>query len=96
MSSLTQNPKTLRARVVSGSIVLLSGSGLATAVNMAYNVAVARFLGPTGFGHATVVYTLLTLISAVTLSFQKTLQRERPRFIAASTNRRGHAGLWLR
>ena len=70
MSSLTQNPKTLRARVVSGSIVLLSGSGLATAVNMAYNVAVARFLGPTGFGHATVVYTLLTLISAVTLSFQ--------------------------
>jgi O-antigen/teichoic acid export membrane protein len=70
VSSLTQNPKTLRARVVSGSIVLLSGSGLATAVNMAYNVAVARFLGPTGFGHATVVYTLLTLISAVTLSFQ--------------------------
>ena len=70
MSNLTQNPKTLRARVVSGSIVLLSGSGLATAVNMAYNVAVARFLGPTGFGHATVVYTLLTLISAVTLSFQ--------------------------
>jgi O-antigen/teichoic acid export membrane protein len=70
VSNLTQNPKTLRARVVSGSIVLLSGSGLATAVNMAYNVAVARFLGPTGFGHATVVYTLLTLISAVTLSFQ--------------------------
>jgi O-antigen/teichoic acid export membrane protein len=37
---------------------------------MVYNVAIARFLGPTGFGHATVVYTILTLISAITLSFQ--------------------------
>lgn len=70
MTVLSQNTKTLQARIVSGSIVLLSGSGLATAVNLAYNIAVARFLGPTGFGHATVVYTLLTLISAVTLSFQ--------------------------
>ena len=62
--------KTLRARIVSGSVVLLSGSSLATAINLAYNVAVARFLGPRGFGHATAVYTLLTLVSAVTLSFQ--------------------------
>jgi O-antigen/teichoic acid export membrane protein len=62
--------KTLQARVLSGSMVLLSGSGLATGINLAYNIAVARFLGPTGFGHATAVYTLLTLISAVTLSFQ--------------------------
>jgi O-antigen/teichoic acid export membrane protein len=49
---------------------LLSASGLATAINFAYNIAVARFLGPTAFGHATAVYTLLILISAVTLSFQ--------------------------
>lgn len=62
--------KTLQARILSGSFVLLSGSGLATAINFAYNIAIARFLGPTGFGHATVVYTLLTLVSAVTLSFQ--------------------------
>jgi O-antigen/teichoic acid export membrane protein len=50
--------------------VLLSGSGLTTAINLAYNIVVARCLGPKGFGHATVVYTILTLISAVTLSFQ--------------------------
>lgn len=62
--------KTLQARIVSGSVVLLSGSTLATGINFAYNIAVARFLGPKGFGHATAVYTLLTLISAVTLSFQ--------------------------
>ena len=63
-------PKSLRARIVSGSFILLSGSGLATILNFIYNVAVARFLGPKGFGDATVVYTLLTLLSAVTLSFQ--------------------------
>ena len=66
----TDISKSLRARIISGSVVLLSGSSLATAVNLAYNIAVARFLGPKGFGHATAVYTLLTMTSAVTLSFQ--------------------------
>lgn len=65
-----QETKSLQARMVSGSMILLTGSGLATAINLAYNIAVARFLGPKGFGHATAVYTILTLISAVTLSFQ--------------------------
>jgi O-antigen/teichoic acid export membrane protein len=40
------------------------------AINLAYNIAIARFLGPKGFGHATVIYTILTLLSAVTLAFQ--------------------------
>ena len=62
-----QESKTLQARILSGSFVLLLGSGLTAAINFAYNVAVARFLGPTAFGHATAVYTLLTLMSAVTL-----------------------------
>lgn len=62
--------ETLQARIISGSFILLSGSGLATALSFAYNISIARFLGPKGFGDATVVYTLLTLVSAVTLSFQ--------------------------
>jgi O-antigen/teichoic acid export membrane protein len=70
VNSPNPESKTLQARVLSGSLVLLTGSGLVTAINFAYNIAVARFLGPTGFGHATAVYTLLILISAVTLSFQ--------------------------
>lgn len=70
MNGLIPKSKTLQARVLSGTFVLLSASGLATAINFAYNIAVARFLGPTAFGHATAVYTLLILISAVTLSFQ--------------------------
>lgn len=70
MNGPMQESKTLQARILSGSFVLLLGSGLTAAINFTYNVAVARFLGPTAFGHATAVYTLLTLMSAVTLSFQ--------------------------
>lgn len=70
MNGQKQESKTLQARILSGSFVLLLGSGLTAAINFAYNVAVARFLGPTAFGHATAVYTLLTIMSAVTLSFQ--------------------------
>ena len=62
--------RTPRHRVLSGSAVLLSGLGLVTLINFAYNIAVARFLGPTAFGHTTAVYTLLILVSSVTLSFQ--------------------------
>lgn len=66
----SDNSKTLQSRIVSGSVVLLSGTTLAALLNFAYNLAIARFLGPGGFGHATVVYTLLTLVSAATLAFQ--------------------------
>lgn len=69
-TSTVPRRKTLQARIVSGSIVLLSGSGLNTAINLAYNIAVARYLGPKGFGHATVIYTILVLLSAITLAFQ--------------------------
>jgi len=68
--NVSPDTRNLQARVLSGSFILLTGSGLATAINFAYNIAVARFLGPIGFGHATAVYTLLVLISAFTLSFQ--------------------------
>ncbi len=70
IANLNAEPRNLRARVLSGSFVLLAGSGLVTGINFAYNIAVARFLGPAAFGHASAVYTLLILISAVTLSFQ--------------------------
>ena len=65
-----QGTQSLKARIISGSVVLLSGSGLSTVVSFAYNVVVARMLGPGAFGDATAVYTLLILISAVTLASQ--------------------------
>lgn len=70
VTSVVHRSKSLQARIVGGSIVLLSSSGLTTAINLVYNIEIARFLGAKGFGHATVVYTLLTLLSAVTLAFQ--------------------------
>lgn len=67
---LTTDSKILQSRVLSGSFVLLAGTGSVTVINLVYNVAMARFLGPTGFGHVAAVCTLLILVSAVTLSFQ--------------------------
>lgn len=70
VNTVSHRTKSLQARIVSGSVVLLTGSGLTMAINLVYNIVVARFLGASGYGHATVVYTILTLLSAITLSFQ--------------------------
>lgn len=95
----TQKPKTLQARILSGSVVLLTGSGFATVINFAYNIAVARFLGPQGFGNATAVYTLLTLISAVTLSFQiisaKVVVQQKTSEAKCAVYRSFHRGSWI-
>ena len=96
---MTHKTNTLQARIVSGSVVLLSGSGLTTAINLAYNIFVARFLGPKGFGQATVVYTILTLLSAVTLSFQlisakMVVQQDSPEGKAA-VYKSFHRGAWV-
>jgi O-antigen/teichoic acid export membrane protein len=93
-----KKPKTLQARIVAGSVVLLSGSSLATGINLAYNFAVARFLGPQGYGHATAVYTLLTLVSAVTLSFQiisaKVVAQQKTEECKSAVYRDFHRGAW--
>ena len=95
---MAQKPKTLQARMLSGSVILLSGSSLVTAINFAYNVAVARFLGPKGFGDATVVYTVLTLMSALTLSFQivsaKVVAQEKSLEGKSAGYRAYHRGAW--
>lgn len=62
--------KTLKSQLLGGSLMLLAGSGLVGLTNLAYNLVTARLLGPTGFAHATAVYTILMLVSCVTLSFQ--------------------------
>jgi O-antigen/teichoic acid export membrane protein len=51
-------------------MVLLTGSGLATILSLAYNIVIGWYLGPKSFGHATVVYSLLVLLSAVSFAFQ--------------------------
>ncbi len=99
MAGHMQKPKTLQARIVAGSVILLSGSGLTTAINLAYNIAIARFLGPNGFGHATAVYTILTLISAVTLALQiicaKFVAQQSSAEAKFAVYRGFHAGGWI-
>jgi O-antigen/teichoic acid export membrane protein len=93
-----QESRTLQARILSGSFVLLLGSGLTATINFTYNVAVARLLGPAAFGHATVVYTILTLISAVTLSFQivpaKVVAQQSTPEAKSAAYRDFHRGAW--
>jgi O-antigen/teichoic acid export membrane protein len=57
-------------RVLGGSLMMLVGFGLVSAINFGYNVAVARMLGPAAFGHAAAAVTMLMLLSALTLAFQ--------------------------
>jgi O-antigen/teichoic acid export membrane protein len=58
------------SRIVSGSLIMLVGSGVVSAGNFGYNLLIARLLGPADFGHTTAIGTLLMLASAITLSFQ--------------------------
>ncbi len=60
----------LRVRVFSGGATMLLSSVFVGGVNLIYNFAVAHKLGAGQFGHASVVYTLLMLLSSVTLTFQ--------------------------
>jgi len=60
----------IRSRVLQGSVILLSSTGVVAGTNLLYNIVLARLLGTASFGHATAIYTLLMLTSAVTLSFQ--------------------------
>src|SRR5437660_5327498 len=96
--------KKLRHKLLGGSLTLLAGSGLVGVTNLVYNVATARLLGPTGFAHATAVYTMLMLMSAITLSFQvvcakyvakKTLSEERVAVFASLHQRSWIAGVTI-
>jgi O-antigen/teichoic acid export membrane protein len=69
-TTATRPAKTLKSQLLGGSLTLLAGSGLVGVTNLLYNVVTARLLGPTGFAHATSVYTILMLLSCITLAFQ--------------------------
>jgi O-antigen/teichoic acid export membrane protein len=76
------SPTALRARLLSGSMIMLFSSGLVGATNFIYNIAIARLLGAAQFGHATAIYTLLMLLSSVTLAFQIVCSK----FVAKNTD----------
>src|SRR5579864_4998760 len=80
----------LRLRMLRGSFVLLCSTGLVSATNLLYNIAIARGLGPAGFGHATAIYTLLMLLSAVTLAFQLVCSK----LVAKNADRASKIGIY--
>jgi hypothetical protein len=70
MTTMASSREGWRGRVVRGSAILLLSSGLVAGTNLVYNILIARMLGASGFGHASALYTLLMLVTAVTFSFQ--------------------------
>jgi O-antigen/teichoic acid export membrane protein len=85
-------PGLIHPKVMSGSLMLLIGSALVSLLNLIYNVGVARLLGPVAFGEAAVVYTLLMLMSAVTLSFQLVVAK----FVAKNNDLSAKAAVYHR
>ena len=63
-------PRSVRATVLSGSLIMLISMMLVNVFNFAYNVVMARMLGPAEFGHINAAVTLLLLASCVSLAFQ--------------------------
>jgi len=82
----------LRERLVRGSAILLCSTGLVAATNLLYNIWIARRLGAAGFGNASALYTLLMLLSAITLSFQIVTSK----FIARSSETPMRAQIYAR
>ncbi|MGA8621090.1 MAG: oligosaccharide flippase family protein [Candidatus Sulfotelmatobacter sp.] len=82
--------KTVRSKLLGGSLTLLAGSGLVGVTNLVYNVVTARLLGPSGFAHATAVYTILMLVSGITLSFQVVCAK----YVAKSTSRKAQSAVF--
>src|SRR5215471_16205626 len=67
--SLVRNNRTHTA-ILGGSMIMLLASAGVSGLNFVYNMVTARLLGPTDFGHTTVIVTLLMFASAITLAFQ--------------------------
>ena len=56
--------------VLSGSVIMLISMMLVNLFNFAYNMVMARMLGPGEFGHINAAVTILLLTSCVSLAFQ--------------------------
>ncbi len=59
-----------QATVLSGSFVMLVAMMLVNVFNFAYNMVMARLLGPAAFGNINAAVTMLLLASCVSLAFQ--------------------------
>src|SRR6202167_2280516 len=88
--------KVLKSQLYGGVLTLLAGSGLVGVTNLVYNVMTARLLGPSGFANATAVYTLLMLLSCITLAFQVVCAKYVARTVSAESRAQVFASLHQR
>src|SRR5262249_38963996 len=82
--------KSPQGLVLGGSIIMLLSTTLVSILNFAYNVVMARMLGPSKFGHVTASVTLLMLASSVTLAFQMVCAK----FVARNQKPGAKAGVY--
>ncbi|HEU4414931.1 MAG TPA: oligosaccharide flippase family protein [Candidatus Angelobacter sp.] len=66
----TPRSRSTRSMVLSGSVIMLVSMMLVNIFNFAYNMFMARMLGPGEFGHINAAVTILLLTSCVSLAFQ--------------------------
>ena len=67
----TEKPRrNARSLVLGGSLIMLVSMLLVNGFNFAYNVFMARVLGPADFGHINAAVTILLIASCVSLAFQ--------------------------
>ncbi|HZR30326.1 MAG TPA: oligosaccharide flippase family protein [Terriglobales bacterium] len=90
-SALKLNPTATQKRIVTGSLTMLVGSGMVALLNLIYNVGIAHLLGPIAFGEVAAIYTLLMLLSAITL----TLQLVCAKFVARNDSPGAKAAVYL-
>src|SRR5690242_14961497 len=62
--------RSARATVLNGSFIMLVAMMLVNIFNFAYNMVMARMLGPAAFGNINAAVTLLLLASCISLAFQ--------------------------
>lgn len=89
-SAGTSSVQALRVRLLSGSFIMLLSSVFVGGMNLIYNFAIAHALGADKFGHASVVYTMLMLLSSATLSFQLVCSK----FVARSESNSGRVAIY--
>src|ERR1051326_9376965 len=66
----SRQQRSAHATVLSGSFIMLVAMMLVNIFNFAYNMVMARMLGPGAFGNINAAVTLLLLASCVSLAFQ--------------------------
>ena len=78
-----------RTTVLNGSFIMLVAMMLVNVFNFAYNMVMARMLGPAAFGNINAAVTLLLLASCVSLAFQLVCAK----FVARSQSDSGKAAV---